>query len=111
MPGAQARGWAGAARHLSLMFCCRREESEFSSGMSVSPLQGRKGQSVRVHALRSLRCSGGEQPCVRARGRQGAVPTAGAVSKRFRAEARCSGDAAAPHSKQWRTQGGRFETA
>lgn len=37
------------------MFCCLSEASLLSSGRSVSPLQGRYGQSVREQALRSLR--------------------------------------------------------
>lgn len=62
------KGGMGAKRgkiltpaRLSLMFCWRREASLLSSGRSVSPLQGRYGQSVREHALRSLRGAGGRQ--------------------------------------------------
>ena len=39
--------------YLSLIFCFRIDASEDSSGMSVSPLHGRNGQSGRVHAFLS----------------------------------------------------------
>ena len=35
------------------MFCCRSSGADVSSGMLVSPLQGRYGQSARLHALRN----------------------------------------------------------
>ena len=51
----------GPTAYRSRTFWARSAGSLFSSGMSVSPLQGRNGQSVRVQALRSQKvqiCTG-----------------------------------------------------